>query len=49
MYWLSEHTAKENLLAIHFDMFGMVYSLITLLFMFDKVFTCHSFAEVLFG
>lgn len=34
MYWLSEHTAKENLLAIHFDMFGMVYSLIALLFMF---------------
>lgn len=34
MYWLSEYTAKENLLAIHFDMFSMVYSLITLLFMF---------------
>lgn len=33
-YWFSVHTAKENLLAIHFDMFGMVYSLITLLFMF---------------
>ena len=34
MYWLSEHTAKENLLAIHFDIFGMVYSLVVLLFMF---------------
>ena len=34
MYWLSEHTAKENLLAIHFDMFSMVYSLVALLFMF---------------
>lgn len=34
MYWLSEHTAKGNLLAIHFDMFGLVYSLIALLFMF---------------
>ena len=34
MYWLSEHTAKENLLAIHFDIFGMVYSLVALLFMF---------------
>lgn len=34
IYWLSVHTAKENMLAIHFDMFSMVYSLVALLFMF---------------
>lgn len=34
MYWLSVHTSKENMLAIHFDMFSMVYSLVALLFMF---------------
>lgn len=34
IYWLSVHTTKENLLAIHFDMFSTVYSLVALLFMF---------------
>ncbi len=34
MYWLTVHTTKENMLAIHFDMFSTVYSLVALLFMF---------------
>lgn len=30
-YWFSVHTAKENMIAIHFDMFGIVYNLVALL------------------
>lgn len=32
MFWLSVHTTKENIFAIHFDMFSKVYSLVALLF-----------------
>ncbi|MBQ7116760.1 MAG: hypothetical protein IJN88_00965 [Clostridia bacterium] len=32
--WSSVHTSKENLLALHFDMFGLYYSLAAMLFMF---------------
>ena len=34
MYWLSVHTTKENMFAIHFDMFSTVYNLVALLFIF---------------
>ena len=33
-YWFSVHTAKENMLAVHFDMFSTVYNLVALLFVF---------------
>lgn len=32
-YWLFEHASKENLLAIHFDMFSFYYLLVFALFM----------------
>lgn len=34
MYWLSVHTTKENMFAIHFDMFSTVCNLVALLFIF---------------
>ncbi len=34
MDWISVHTSKENILAIHFNMFSLYYSLAAVLFMF---------------